>query len=247
MHNDHSSSHLSPGFGKNTNGMGIFIVAIIFVLIGLFVWWLWNNNNKFYKHYRIEKVEASGHGEHHGESLEKPAATVAIAGTLDTVSGNFIYELGEDISLSLPGGVNLTVGKNSTEAKLFRFLTDSSIQVDTDKTKGWITCDRIYFETGSATLTEASKKQIENLGAILKAFPSADIKVGGYTDNTGNADVNTKVSNERAAMVASSLKPVSGRAEIASEGYGPEHPIAPNDTDEGRALNRRVDIRVIKK
>jgi hypothetical protein len=65
MHNDHASSHLAPGFGKNTNGMGIFIVAITFVLIGLFVWGLWNNNNKLYKHYRIEKTEVKHQEGHH--------------------------------------------------------------------------------------------------------------------------------------------------------------------------------------
>jgi hypothetical protein len=54
MHNEHSTSHLAPGFGKNTNGMGIFIVAAIFVLIGLFAWNLWNNENKYEKHYRVE-------------------------------------------------------------------------------------------------------------------------------------------------------------------------------------------------
>lgn len=248
MHNEHHTSHLAPGFGKNTNGLGIFIIAIIFVMLGIFAWWLWNNDNKLYKHYRIE---SSGHATHgHGGSGESDPKTnigLAAMGELDSVSGNFIYNVGEEISLNLPDGSVLKVGKNSTEARLFNFLNDSNISVDEDKTKGWITCDRIYFATGGAALTNESQGQIERLAAILKAFPNAEIKVGGYTDNTGSAEINTKVSNERAAAVANSLQAGSGRTSIPSEGYGPEHPIASNDTPEGRALNRRVDVRVTKK
>jgi outer membrane protein OmpA-like peptidoglycan-associated protein len=248
MHNEHHTSHMAPGFGKNTNGFGIFIIAAIFVMIGLFAWWLWNNNNKYYKHYRIENIAASGHGHSHSEA-EAPKETSGLAamGQFDSASGNFIYNVGDEIELKMPDGSTLKVGGNSTEAKLFRFLTDANVSVDEDKTKGWITCDRIYFETGSANLSTTSQDQINRIGAILKAFPNAEIKVGGYTDNTGSAEVNTQVSGERATMVANSLKTASGRQEIASEGYGPQHPIAPNDTDEGRALNRRVDVRVTKK
>jgi outer membrane protein OmpA-like peptidoglycan-associated protein len=239
---------MAPGFGKNTNGLGIFIIAAIFVLIGLFAWWLWNNNNKYYKHYRVENSGIAGHG-HSGSEVEAPKENTGLAamGQLDSASGNFIYNVGDEIEIKLPDGNVLKVGGNSTEAKLFRFLSDSTSTVDEDKTKGWITCDRIYFETGSANLSTTSQDQINRLGAILKAFSNAEIKVGGYTDNTGSEDINTKVSGERALMVANSLKTVSGRSEIASEGYGPQHPISTNDTEEGRALNRRVDVRVTKK
>ncbi|MCU0387700.1 MAG: hypothetical protein MUE71_03735 [Chitinophagaceae bacterium] len=57
MHNEHHTSHLAQGFGKNTNGMGIFIVAVVFVAISLFTWWLWNNDHKETDHYRFEKVQ----------------------------------------------------------------------------------------------------------------------------------------------------------------------------------------------
>jgi OmpA-OmpF porin, OOP family len=246
MHNEHHSSHNAPGFGKNTNGMGIFIIAAIFVIIGIFVWWLWNNNNKEFDFYRIEQAggaHTEGHGGAHG--------TAALPlGMLDTVTGNYIYELGEEMEIVLPDSAKtkLMVGRNSTEAKLFNFLSNDAMQVDTvDKTKGWITCDRIFFGTNHYDLTEESKTQIGRLGAIMKAFGNADIKVGGYTDTTGSADVNTKLSGERALMVATAIQAASGRATIASEGYGPLHPIADNATPEGRAMNRRVDIRVIKK
>lgn len=246
MHNEHHSSHNAPGFGKNTNGMGIFIIAAIFVIIGIFVWWLWNNNNREFDHYRIEQAggaHTEGHGGAHG------TAGLPL-GMLDTVTGNYIYELGEEMEIVLPDSAKTTlmVGRNSTEAKLFNFLSNDAMQVDTvDKTKGWITCDRIFFATNQSTLTDESKTQIGRLGAIIKAFGNADIKVGGYTDTTGSAEVNTKLSSERAMMVATAIQTASGRTTIASEGYGPLHPISDNATPEGRAMNRRVDIRVIKK
>jgi outer membrane protein OmpA-like peptidoglycan-associated protein len=248
MHNEHHSSHNVPGFGKNTNGMGVFIVAAIFVIIGLFVWWLWNNNNREFDHYRIEQAGGS-HDGGHGNGHSSGTAALPL-GMLDTVTGNYIYELGEEFEIVLPDSAKtkMMVGRNSTEAKLFNFLSNDAMQVDTvDKTKGWITCDRIFFGTNQSTLTDESKTQIGRLGSILKAFGNADIKVGGYTDTTGSADVNTKLSAERAMMVATAIQGASGRTAIASEGYGPLHPIAENATPEGRAMNRRVDIRVIKK
>jgi outer membrane protein OmpA-like peptidoglycan-associated protein len=248
MHNEHETNHLAPGFGKNTNGAGIFLLGAIFVVLGLFVWWLWNNNHKEFDYYRIENA-AGGHDEH-GGGHRADAGNLKPLGMLDTVTGNYIYEIGEEMEIILPDSAKtvLVVGKNSTEARLYKFLTDDNAKVDTvDKTQGWITCDRIFFTTNHTDLTEDSKHQIERLGAILKAFGNAEIKVGGYTDSTGAADVNTKLSTGRALAVATQLQTVSGRNKIESEGYGPLHPIAANDTPEGRAMNRRVDLRVIKK
>jgi outer membrane protein OmpA-like peptidoglycan-associated protein len=248
MHNEHDTHHQAPGFGKNTNGVGIFFLATIFVVLGLFAWWLWNNNHKEFDFYRIENA-AGSHDGHEGDHSAN-AGTLKPLGMLDTVTGNYIYELGEEMEIILPDSAKtkLMVGRNSTEAKLFRFLSDDQFQVDTvDKTHGWITCDRIFFSSNQINLTEDSKHQIERLGTILKAFSKAEIKVGGYTDTTGAADVNTRLSGERAMAVAKALETVSGRTKIDSEGYGPLHPIADNETAEGRAMNRRVDIRVIRK
>ncbi len=71
MHNEHDTHHLSPGFGKNTNGFGIFLLSAVFVVLGLFVWWLWNNNHMEFNHYRLEqtagsqKTHSGGSSDHH--------------------------------------------------------------------------------------------------------------------------------------------------------------------------------------
>lgn len=174
----------------------------------------------------------------------------AVMGSFDSVSGNFIYNVGDNQEISLADGSKLTVGKNSTEAKLFNFLSDANVSVDTaDKTKGWITLDRVYFQTGKDDLTPESETQLKNIAAILANYPNAKIKLGGYTDNTGSADANKKVSGDRAKAAADKLVSFGVvAANVASEGYGPEHPVCEaNDTPECRAKNRRVDVRVAAK
>lgn len=64
MHNEHSTSHDAPGFGKNTNGLGIFIISLAFVAIALFTWCISNNNQREYKFYRLESK--GGSGQHEG-------------------------------------------------------------------------------------------------------------------------------------------------------------------------------------
>lgn len=103
----------------------------------------------------------------------------------------------------------------------------------------------IYFKTGSAEIKEESFKDLDKLVEILKKHPEVKARVEGHTDNTGNADNNLTLSQKRAKSVADYL--VShGEPEdhISSEGYGITKPVATNDTPEGRAKNRRVEIAV---
>jgi len=258
MAHDEHPAPAAKRFGTNTNGLGLLIVAIVAVCLALFCWYFWKDGSKEIEHYRLGSLPAQHEGISHEEG-EKPGdeheATVAMAnpaelGKLDTTTGNFILNIGDTITITLPdsGKTVLHVGSNSTEAKLYHFLNDASSTVNTeDKTQGWITCDRIYFETGKANLTADSKKQIQNLALILKAFPAAEIKVGGYTDNTGSAEVNVKLSADRATTIQKAIVALRAKNATAAEGYGPEHPVASNDNKEGQALNRRVDIRVTKK
>ncbi|AMR27924.1 hypothetical protein A0257_13050 [Hymenobacter psoromatis] len=176
------------------------------------------------------------------------APAAAPTGRYDEKTGNYVYDTGAATTVKLPDGTVLNVGGSSTEARLFNFLNDNGQTVSTDKTQGWISLDRVYFNTGKATLTNESLVQLQNLAAILKAFPNAAIKLGGYTDNTGVADKNVLLSADRAnaarmTVVAHGIAP--GR--VMAEGYGQEHPLTSNDTPAGRAQNRRVDVRVTKK
>jgi OmpA-OmpF porin, OOP family len=174
-----------------------------------------------------------------------------IAGRLDSLTGNYIYEQGAEIELKLPDSSGIKVGANSTEARLFKMLNDTAWSIDTmDKTKNWVNFDRVYFQTGKAILTTESQTQLKNIAAILKHFPASSIKIGGYTDNTGDSLVNKKISGERAMVVMRELIKLGSGAKQVTEavGYGPEHPVCPaNDTPECKARNRRVDLKVASK
>jgi OOP family OmpA-OmpF porin len=166
---------------------------------------------------------------------ETPAPVSAPAATLP--AGFF--------KLKLPDGTELNVPESGIENQLATFIADSSKPVD--KTT-WFNFDRLTFDTGKATLQSSSQEQLDNVAAILKAYPNVHVKVGGYTDNSGKAAANLKLSDDRAKNVMEAL--VAGgidKARLEAKGYGDAHPVASNDTEEGRAQNRRISLLVTQK
>ena len=89
---------------------------------------------------------------------------------------------------------------------------------------------------GKATLQPSSEEQLNNIAEILKAYPNVHVKIGGYTDNTGDAAANKALSEARAKNVMDALvaKGVDA-SRMESEGYGDQHPVGDNSTEEGRA------------
>jgi OOP family OmpA-OmpF porin len=177
------------------------------------------------------------------------ASTPEVAGRYDQDKDTYIYDTGALTTLTLANGHVQRVGTNSTENRLFTFLSKPSIQVDSvNRTKGWINFDRVYFEPNSATLTASSAQQLRNIAAILKTFPKAVVKIGGYTDSTGVALHNLQLSEERAKQAMLTLASLGVNADhLQSKGYGAKYFVAPNHTPTGRALNRRISVRVVQK
>jgi outer membrane protein OmpA-like peptidoglycan-associated protein len=153
--------------------------------------------------------------------------------------------LGDFFKTKLPNGVELNIPRFGIENKLLTFIQDSSKPVD-DTT--WFNFDRLLFDTGKATLQPSSEEQLNNIAEIMKAYPNVHIKLGGYTDNTGDATANQALSEARAKNVMDALagKGVDA-SRMESEGYGDQHPVADNSTEEGRAQNRRIALRVTQK
>jgi outer membrane protein OmpA-like peptidoglycan-associated protein len=148
-------------------------------------------------------------------------------------------------ALRLPNGVALRMSRDGVESKLVGFLKDPSSPVNRDT---WFTFDRLEFESGTARLTRPSSEQLRNVAEIMKAYPTAKIKIGGYTDDVGDAAQNQKLSQDRAdVMRARILSFGIDPSRVEAEGYGEAHPIADNATEEGRQRNRRVDVRVTHK
>jgi outer membrane protein OmpA-like peptidoglycan-associated protein len=156
-----------------------------------------------------------------------------------------ISALGDFVKVKLPDGTELNIPQFGIENKLINFLNDSSKPVDTTT---WFNFDRLLFDTGKATLQASSQEQLNNIASILKAYPNAHVKIGGYTDNTGDAAANMALSDARAknvmnAFVAAGIDP----SRVESKGYGDQYPVGDNNTEEGRALNRRIALLVTAK
>lgn len=149
-------------------------------------------------------------------------------------------------TLKLDNGLEMSIAAdgNPIEVGLVDFIRSDK---PVDKTT-WFDFDRLLFETGKSTLKPESQEQLKNVAEILKAFPAVNIKLGGYTDNTGDANANLKLSADRASAVEAELVKMGiDNNRIDSEGYGDQYPVADNATEEGREKNRRISIRVTKK
>ncbi len=167
------------------------------------------------------------------------------SGTLSETEDAGMENTEQVILKTLSTGVNLSFSEQSIENELITFLEDKNRPADKET---WFNFRKLTFESGSAVIDSTSEIEVDHIAEILKAFPEVSIKVGGYTDNTGSDELNTRLSAERAAHVTDALvKRGISPARLESEGYGPLHPIADNATEEGRNQNRRIAVRVTTK
>ena len=156
----------------------------------------------------------------------------------DTAPASDAYEK------TLASGYAIKAAKDGFESKLLGFI-EGSEAISKDL---WFTMDGIQFDTNKASIRKESEAQVNHIAEILKAYPKVEIKIGGYTDNTGKANANKKLSNNRALAVKKAIVGKGVKADrIDAEGYGSDHPVASNDTTEGRQQNRRIDVRVTEK
>lgn len=102
------------------------------------------------------------------------------------------------------------------------------------------------FDNAKATLKPASVERVQALAAVLVRYPGNSLRVDGHTDSGGKEGFNRKLSLARAKAVADLLvlRGVPESAFTAVEGHGPDQPVGDNSTDEGRASNRRVELRL---
>ena len=154
-------------------------------------------------------------------------------------------DLGNFIIRKLPNNVDLHVPLRGVEVRLLDFIQDPSKNADEIT---WFDFDRLLFDTDSAKLRPESQEQLRNIAAILIAYPNVHIKIGGYTDNTGDPQHNLKLSQDRADGVVTELVALGISPDrLEAQGYGDQYPVADNSTEEGRAKNRRISMRVTQK
>lgn len=173
----------------------------------------------------------------------KKEETVAPVVHDTTVKKEVVTVVKEALKVKLPNGVELDAYKGGIEDLLVAFLNDPAALPGKDN---WFDFNDLNFKFGTSEIVPESRKEVDNIIQILKAYPKAKIKVGGYTDKVGDEAANKKLSGERATAVATALKDAGVGAQVeGAEGYGSEFAKYPADAPEvDRIKDRRVSVSV---
>ncbi|MCX8083323.1 MAG: OmpA family protein [Calditerrivibrio sp.] len=107
---------------------------------------------------------------------------------------------------------------------------------------------KVFFDTNRSEVKEEYYDEIEKVAQFMKQYPDIKIEIAGHTDSRGDREKNIKLSQDRASAVANVLVTKFGipQNRVIAKGYGPDKPIATNDTEDGRQQNRRVEAVIIK-
>lgn len=222
----------------------LLIAGAVFV-----VWYLWKGCNKKDAAVGGTGVDTTVVVNPIVADINTNTTIVLPAISVDSVSGLINYDLGKDIEFSLPDGFKFTAAENGFESLLFNFIKSGSIDT-VNKSANWFNMFDVQFKSGGNEYTGKAEAQLKNCAAILRAYPYVKIKLGGYTDNTGSADANIKISQQRSDKVKADLIKMGATVGQIEEsvGYGPQFPVCEaNDTKECQARNRRVACKVAVK
>ena len=172
----------------------------------------------------------------------------AVGAGIGKIAGN--TALGAVIGAAVGGATGAIIGKKMDKQKkeLEKVLPDDT-KVEVVEEEGRAPALRVTFDSGilfatnSSTVSAASKSALRDLARNLEKNPDTDLRIVGHTDNTGRVDYNQSLSERRARSVYDYLldQGVSSRR-MVYEGKGIHQPVASNNTVEGRAQNRRVEV-----
>jgi outer membrane protein OmpA-like peptidoglycan-associated protein len=210
----------------------IYLLALAFIVsIGFTACDSVKNANNTQKGVGIGAASGAVIGGILGNNLGKGGNTAlgaiiggVVGGAAGGVIGNKMDKQAQKIDEALPGadvqregeGIKITLGENS-----------------------------VNFDLGKSTLTSTAKANLDRLVPVFTEYKDTNILIVGHTDSSGGADLNQKLSEQRAASVKTylSTKGISA-ARIVTKGMGPSEPIADNATKDGMAKNRRVEFAI---
>lgn len=223
----HDSPYSQDTVEKKSSYMRILIPILLAVVVLFFLYRMCSEDNNRMKQNKIT------------------------ADTIHRIGDTMSHEMSsqrESQEVILHNGTHLHVYKGGIEEQLVDFLEKGEYKtMSEEQLKAiWFDFDYLNFETGSATITPDSKVQLDNIVAILQAYPDTKIKIGGYTDRVGDESTNKRLSSDRANAVKDYLtnKGLLNQIDDA-EGYGSEFAKYPSDAPESqRVFDRRVSISV---
>ncbi len=162
-----------------------------------------------------------------GSTLIGAAVGAAVGGVAGGLIGNYMDKQEQSMRDAM-AGVEAANVKRNMDTLAVTFKSD------------------FLFSVNSATLHPGAADEINRVSKVLNDYPQTNVTVAGYTDSTGTAAHNLKLSEERARAVKNALVDRGVLASrITTIGYGEKKPIADNSTPEGRQLNRRVEILIV--
>ena len=172
----------------------------------------------------------------------------AVGAGIGALAGN--TALGAVLGAAVGGTAGALIGKKMDKQKKELEATlpeETKIETVNNGEALKVTFDSgILYATNSSTLSEASKSALRNFSTSLKANVDTNLKIVGFTDNTGKVDYNQTLSEKRAKSVYDYLMYQGISTDrMFYEGRGVHDPVATNDTPEGRSLNRRVEIVIL--
>lgn len=158
--------------------------------------------------------------------------------------------IGAAIGAAVGAGTGTLIG-NKMDKKAAELAAIEEAKVETVTDANGMTAIKVTFDSGilfklnSSTLSAESKEALKQFADQMKDMTETDITIYGHTDNTGTAAVNEKISLQRAESVQKYLSSCGiAKERITAEGKSFNMPVADNDTEEGRAQNRRVEVYV---
>lgn len=177
-------------------------------------------------------------------AIKKVGGTILQSDPVRWVNGKIVKD-GQEVWVQAEKG-NGAIWLRIVEKKAMEqyIVADAAAFGNDIKATGHVAVYGINFDTGKSTIKPESAQAIGEIAKLLKADPSLKVFVVGHTDNVGGVDSNIKLSQDRAEAVLQALVRDHGiaSARLRASGCGPFAPVATNDTDEGRAKNRRVEL-----
>jgi outer membrane protein OmpA-like peptidoglycan-associated protein len=165
--------------------------------------------------------------------IKEPAAEPAVVDTT---------YLAKMLEIKLPDGKSLNLPETSFLNQVYKYLHDAAA------TQGrTFVFDGLDFDAATIKVRPETETAVTNLSTLLQSFPKATLRIEGYTDRSGDAAEDKRLSLERAETLKSLLVKAGVPTDrIKTAGLGGEKPVATNDTPEGRAKNRRIELSLDK-
>ena len=207
---------------------------------------------KFVSHFLVGKVYNEETGEHVNAEITVALLSDTVQKQIthsDSISGSYLTSLTEGGEYAL----YVKAKGYMFKSVFFDYKSDSSYQdVKLDihlspiKPNSSAVLANLFYETDSYVLSEESKYELNNLVSFLRINSSAKIQIGGFTDNQGKEDYNVALSTDRAKAVFDYLLSAGIEADrVTYKGFGAKYFVADNATEEGRAKNRRIEVKVL--